>query len=184
MKVRNLVRDITQRVVEDPQHQSVNTLKVRQDARVPVLPTEDNQAASKKYVDDHSGSLFSTVNNVTESRAFDTVYQNENAFPIDVMVTANCSVLSEGASPQGSSGISCYTGTTNSPNIFVTAAGLNFGIEISVAYGGMEISVSCRFIVPAGYYYVVYQQASGYYGKTPEKIAWIEYGGTGTEVVE
>jgi hypothetical protein len=120
-------------------------------------PTADQEAATKKYVDDNAGQLDFTVSDVSGSRAFDTNYQNTSGKAMVVSVSASW----QGGGDAGQ--LQALIGASSPPT---SVANQCCGDQASGAnYSGMT------FIVPDDYYY----QVKDLGGTTPTEDEWLEY---------
>ena len=147
-----------------------------------IAPTADTDAATKKYVDDNI--LPTTQNDVTASRALDTVYRNANTFSIMVTVSTSCSVSQPaGTSLGGTAEVETRCDASNPPTTKVQYQNTYINNLDSLGSGahGINIERPNTFIVPSQYYYKLVSAFDGN-GVQPLIRCWIEYGGTGTAV--
>lgn len=150
-------------------------------SRVVNQPTKDYDVANKKYVDTKAG--FTNLNAVTGSRAVDTVYQNQNVFPILVVVSLEYGVVDDSAHDgnlAGTTEANALCENANPPTVEVGRTGLN--IDLSGLASSLQQFIATgtmTFVVPAGYYYEVSVETTGE-GVAPSISVWIEYGGEGT----
>ena len=141
-----------------------------QTAQVIKAPAADHDVVNKKYVDNlFNGALYSSESD----RALDTIYQNENDFPIMVIVGLTLSVVITSTYGDGTSYAYGKNGSSSPPTTVCDHVNLDY-------YGnvGDEIFVKEKiiFIVPAGDYYEVVTDHSRD-GNTPvlPSGSWTEF---------
>lgn len=161
------------------------TAQVYQKLRVIGAPVVDTDAANKKYVDSGMASVsaeyqFATQTDVTGSRAVDTVYQNNNDFPIAVSVCLYLLVMAEDGGVVGSSTGDIFVSSLIDGDEYIGSILLHGNLNgLTVGSNGLATYGMSFFIVPAGYYYKIVASGNND-GFVPTVEAWIEYGGTGT----
>lgn len=141
-------------------------------------PVSSGDLATKAYVDDRN---FGTQNDVTASRALDTVYRNANAFSIVVMVSIQTTVTNTAASIFGTSHVYPRVGSNNPPTTEIGDTGIYLDISGLEALETQELNNHSvlTLIIPPSYYYKLVTFISGD-GATPQANYWFEYGGTGS----
>ena len=123
----------------------------------------NNVSVTSNFIGDDM--LFNTQNDETGNKILDTIYQNQNAFPI--LVQASATVV---RSPDGEVGITSVCDAANPPQLYGTPFLVGAGVADFIE------TIGILFIVPAGYFYYICPYGS------PSLNNCIEYGGTGTAV--
>ena len=129
-----------------------------------------------------TGCLFNSITDVTSSRAMNTTYQNQNAFPIMIVVSSQFSVArSDDANVFGGSGVLVYCDNVDGTTTLVADKSLN-AVAAGVT-GGASVTENMDIVsvIPAGFYYTLTHYESGD-GVVAWVSSWMEYGGTGTAV--
>ena len=129
-----------------------------------------------------TGSLFNSITDVTSSRAMNTTYQNQNAFPIMIVVSSQFSVArSDDANVFGGSDVQVYCDSVDGATTLITEKSLNVGVAGVTGGAFVTENVDIISVIPAGFYYTLVASA-GNDGVIPWIAKWMEYGGTGTAV--